>query len=236
MQEQQILRDLTDGFSKQAKLSNQYWLLLILVSIISISKTSSITIEQSKNIIDLPLELGKVNFIDFNSLLILVICALSIAYASCFLQANKTRELIQRIIDNLPKKEKTINGIHIQDIFDSIVNPTFNRVSPISQFISLRNQFFSDPKPNLFVRIFSTIFYILLKIISTFIVFIIPLFAMSNNIKLFVLLKSSSTSWGLPIYFYWFISIITFLVFIIMIVSDIKYIFIVSIRNIKKIK
>ncbi|MEO6188417.1 MAG: hypothetical protein ABIO82_05730 [Ginsengibacter sp.] len=136
MEEFQLLKELSDGFSTQAKLSNKYWLLLMLSSIVSISHLNNINTTEK---IDLPFSLGKVDFIDFNAFVLLMICVTSIAFASAFLQAHRTRKLIQKVIDNKSEDKKYIEKIHVQDIFDSIVTPTFNRVAPIAQFLQGSN-------------------------------------------------------------------------------------------------
>ena len=230
MDEHKLLKELTEGFSTQAKLSNQYWLFLMLISIISVANLNNIN---KKELIELPFQLGKVNFTDFNSFVLLLISASSIAFGSAFLQAQRTRMLVQRLIDNTPNDKKYIENIHIQDIFDSLVTPTFNRVAPIAQFLQGNSQFFSDKTPKKTNRLFGTLVYILLKIITSIIVFIIPLIALYKN---FILFSSSTieTAWGIPIFFYWFICLITVGVYLTMIISDINFIYKVIIKLTKR--
>jgi len=220
-----LLKELTVGFSTQARLSNQYWLALMIVSIVSISNLENF---DKTGVNYLPFNLGKVGFSDFIAIILLLITALSIAFASAFLQAQRTRILIQKLIDNIPDKDKFIENIHIQDIFDSNVSPTFNRVAPIAQFIQGRNQFFGD-KPKKKNRILATIIYLSLKVATLIIVFIVPLIALYKN---FILFSNSkiTPSWGLPVFLYWFICGLTAVVFLTMIVSDINYIFKVVIK------
>ncbi|MEO6188418.1 MAG: hypothetical protein ABIO82_05735 [Ginsengibacter sp.] len=63
-----------------------------------------------------------------------------------------------------------------------------------------------------------------MKIITQIIIYIIPLFALIKNLDLFINLHND-TSWGLPYFFYWIISIISLSMFAIMIISDVDYIF-----------
>ena len=230
MDEHKLLKELTEGFSTQAKLSNQYWLFLMLASIISVANLDNIN---KKELIELPFQLGKVNFTDFNSFVLLLISASSIAFGSAFLQAQRTRMLVQRLIDSTPNDKKYIENIHIQDIFDSLVTPTFNRVAPIAQFLQGNSQFFSDKTPKKANRLFGTLIYVLLKIVTSIIVFIIPLIALYKNFALFYS-STIETTWGIPIFFYWFICLITVGVYLTMIISDIDFIYKVVVKLTKR--
>lgn len=219
MEEIDLLKELTSGFSAQAKTSNKYWGLLMLVSIISVLNYSN-----SDNSIGLPFNLGEVTPVDFHSIVLLMICALAIAFASAWLQQVRTRDLIQRVIDNTPEDRKYIHKVHIQDIFDSTASQTFNRVSPIAQVLQGKFQFFSDGKSNQKGRLMvSIVIYALLKVIVAGIIFVIPVMSLLRSVEYFST-HSEENSWGIPIFFYWMTICATFLVFLVMIIFDLKYI------------
>jgi hypothetical protein len=221
MEDHKMLTVLAEGYSTQAKLSNKYWLFLMLASIISISNLPRYDPKQE---LDLPLFLIKLNYIDFISITLLTICVATIAFSSAFAQAQRTRKLVDRVIKNT--KQPYVDNIHVQDVFDCIASPTFNRVAPISQFLQGKHQFFGDPKPKKIYRAVGLFSYIFLKLISMFIIFVILVMALYKNFMLFRS-RPENTSWGLPLQFYWLICIVAFSVLVILIYSDIKYIIMV---------
>jgi hypothetical protein len=227
MQDCKPFQLLCDGYSTQSKLSNKYWLFVILASIVSLINLDK------KGELALPLSLGKVNAVDFNSFILIMICTTTIAFASTFAQSSRTRNLAHRFIESLPIEDRFMNKIHIQDIFDSVTVPNFNRVAPISQFLLGKNQFLGDPPPKKIYKHFGAFIYILLKLISLVIAYIIPLIALYRNFILFTGLHNNTTSWGLPYFFYWFLCILTFGVYVILIVAAFKYMFKVTKRILK---
>ncbi|MCX6352113.1 MAG: hypothetical protein NTX03_09660 [Bacteroidetes bacterium] len=218
MDDFKLLKELSDGFSTQAKLATKYWFFLMFVSIISISHQHMENIKTVK----LPLDLGEVSYLEFNSFMVLLVCATSIAFASSLFQSLRTRKLIQNVIDNTPHEKLFIENVHIQDIFDSIVTQNIHRVAPIAQFLQGENQFFGDKKPSKFIRYIGAITYFILKITSLVLLHLIPIYALITNFLLFTKLPHGNL-WGLPFYFYWIIYLISLSIFLIMIVTDLKY-------------
>lgn len=166
----ELIIELREGFSKQAKQANRYWLILMFLSIISLLNLNS-----AENTISLPFSLGTATPIIFNFFILLMICGVSVIYTSSFLQAQRTRKLIQKTIDSMGNAEKFIEGIHVQDLFDSTVSSMFNRVGPIGQFIQGKNQFFGEDKPEKNNRNIGIFLYVLLKILTLLVIFIVPL-------------------------------------------------------------
>lgn len=218
MNEFDLLKELRDGYSAQTKTSNKYWGLLMLASVISVSNYRN-----TEKLIDLPFSLGKVSQTDFHSFILLLICTLAIAFASAWLQQLRTRNLIQKVIDDIPEDKKYIKKIHIQDLFDSTSLQTFNRVSPIAQVMQGKNQFFGEENPRRGRRFLGATTYLLLKIPTSIIIFLFPLFALYRSARYFSN-HNEGTSWNIPIFFYWLIISISTLVFLIMIYYGIKYI------------
>ena len=222
-----LIKELRDGYSNQTKASNKYWSLLILVSIISI-----LNHDNKKDLIELPFGLGEVKQIDFHLTILLMICTISIAFASAWIQQLRTRKLIQKVTDNLSDEKKFIHKIHIHDFFDSTSSQTFNRVAPIAQILQGKYQFYDDKKSNNKGRLLGVVVYVFLKIVALIIVFLIPILALYKSAINFSSIDTT-TSLGLSIYFYWFMIFISAGVFIIMIVEDIKYVVNTTIKIMK---
>ncbi len=210
----QLLKDLVEGHSKQSSTSNKFWLVLITISIIGITSEPD-----GSQLVELPFKLGKVNLFYFNFILIILISSLIIAFSSAMIQVIRTRLLIQKIIEKYSKK---INfGIHIQDLVDSLLLPTYNRVAPISKIILGDNQFLrkekSDKNSN---KTISDLLYKILKIFSYFIIYFIPVIT---------IYKSWSIIYSTRITIWFIIPIIgthlAILSIIILFCEDIKYMF-----------
>jgi hypothetical protein len=210
-----LIKELRDGYSNQTKASNKYWSLLIIVSIISILNHNN-----EKDSIELPFGLGHVKQIDFHLTLLLMICTISIAFASAWIQQLRTRKLIQKVTDNISDKKKFIHKVHIQDYFDSTSSQTFNRIAPIAQILQGKNQFYDEKKPNTKNRLLGVVVYVFLKIVALVIVFLIPILALYMGAINFSTIRTAN-SLGLSINFYWFMIFISSGVFSIMIVEDI---------------
>lgn len=222
-----LIKELAEGHSKQSKIANQFWLVLMISSVIAFAGNAG-----ANNRYNLPFTLGEVSASDFYFISLILISITTIAFTSAMIQAIRARMLIQKVIDSLTEKERYVEEIHIQDYLDSILTPTYNRVAPISQYLLGKNQFFGNGKQNKFLKSIGAIFYIILKLLTFGFIYIIPLLAIN---KCLVYLKDNINNGIIHIhnsilYSLVFISLICILI---LFVGDIKYI-LRALRRIKK--
>lgn len=226
----ELLKELAKGYSVQSKISNTYWLSLIVISVISIttiSNTSHVgTVENLTNKLDLPFGLGKIEPEIFPLISGIMISVLSVVFASVFLQAQRTRKLVQILIESISKEDIFIHNIHLQDLFDSIIEPTLNRVAPISQSILGVNQFFNvenkEKKQNKFYRILAIVLYVFLKIAAILIFFGLPLYSLFVTAK-YIYKKGAINNWEINTYLFYFFILISLIIFLILIYLDMRY-------------
>jgi hypothetical protein len=219
---------LSEGFSNHASTSNKIWLVLALVSILSIMPRTVIenenedpsSIKEQK--IELPFELGKVNSRDFYPFSTLLISILLIGFSSAYIQGMRTRLLIHYAIKKR-HKDNLFNGIHIQDIVDNTIGSTFNRISPIAEFVKGKGQFKSFSPPNKWCNNISTILYIILSIVSYFVLYYIPYLGLKESIIKTIPVIKVERIWGLSALFYWVFAIIAMLVFLSAFILDLNY-------------
>lgn len=219
MKDYELIKELAEGFSRQSKTSNQFWITLIITSIITITAQPDIN-----NLVELPFTLGKVKTENFYSIVLILICVLSIAYASAMIQAIRARKLIQKVINNMDKK--IYYKVHIQDVLDCMLIPTYNRVAPISQFLLGKNQFYGELKPKKYLKILSTIFYVLLKLTTYIFLYIVPVYSMLlswNKIHIY-----ESDSIIIKPYLLIVLIVISLIVLSIVFIGDLKYLCIVT--------
>jgi len=223
MSEKDIILKISDGYSTQSKIANQFWLILVIYCIITLLATGS---QANKNLIELPFSLGKVKTFDFYQLNIILISILSISFTSAMIQVIRTRKLIQKMIDGLTDKN-IISNIHIQDYLDSTFSPTYNRVAPISQYLLGKNQFFNEGTPNKFIKNISSIFYVLLKLTTFVVLYFLPFFSLYRCWSF--ILKNQHSDSEILIYTWVliFVTLMAFISIVILFVGDLKYLRIV---------
>jgi hypothetical protein len=224
MKDYEVIKELSEGYSRQSKTSNQFWITLIIASIITITAQPD-----TNNLVELPFTLGKVKTVDFYSIVLILICVLSIAYASAMIQAIRARKLIQKVIDNMD--EKFYYSVHIQDILDCMLIPTYNRVAPISQFLLGKNQFYGELNPNKYLIKLITVFYVILKITTYIFLYIVPVYSILLSWDKICAYESDSII--IKPYFLIGLIVISLIVLLIVIIGDLKYLWIV-IKRIKK--
>jgi hypothetical protein len=169
-----IVEKLAVGYSTQTKRANQFWLVLIIASTITL--TGHIDRE---NFVQLPFTLGSVIPSDFYSICLVMISALLVAFTSAMIQALRSRMLIEKCINKMVESEKFMGEIHIKDYLDSIVTPTFSRVAPIPQFILGKNQFLGEGPQNKLSKTLGICLYFLLKIATFTFTYFIPFIAIN---------------------------------------------------------
>lgn len=217
MEKIELLRNLSEGCSKQSNTANRFWLALIITSIITI------TAGNNNDIIELPFNLGPVKSQDFYTIVIILICVLLISFISALIQSTRARKLMHNLIKEMSADEKFIHNIHIQDIVDIGLSPTYLRVAPISQHILGKNQFHNKKKNNnTFLKFLSFILYIILKILAIVFTYLISICALIRSFRI-VQNTDLNNSLGIPNLVLSFLMIITIVVVIISIISDIIY-------------
>jgi len=217
MEQVKLIEKLAAGYSTQSKTANQFWLVLIIASIIALTGKAGV-----ENLIELPFTLGKVDIYDFYSVSTILISVLVIAFTSAMIQTIRTRMLIQKEIESIAAKDRFIGQIHIQDYLDSILTPTYNRVGPISQFLLGRNQFLGQKRPNKFLRAVGVILYSVLKLSTFFFMYFVPVIAM---FKCYGNLKSIAGGIASPIISCFLIILIalSLISILILFVGDVRY-------------
>jgi len=153
-----------------------------------VSSIISLTGHPNKdNLISLPFSLGDVVTADFYAISIIIISVVSIAYSSAQIQGLRARNLIQKLINELSSEDKWItNSIHVKDFVDSVLNPTFNRVAPISQFLLggfIEKDSTIDNRNKILKRIIGAILYVILKALSFLFMYLIPTYAIFKSWK-----------------------------------------------------
>lgn len=217
MQERELIKDLSEGYSAQSQTANRFWVLLIVASIVTLTGRA----EKDSGLIELPFTLGKVSIIDFYSIMIILISVLSIAFASAMIQAIRARKLIQNVIDSIPELNRYIGGIHIQDIVDVTLKPTFNRVAPIAQYLHGKDQFF-DGKKKPGTKIVAVVVYTFLKVITFIFIYLIPFYSINKGLTA-INSESAGTSFIFPKFLLIILIALAILSSLILFFGDLKY-------------
>ena len=250
--------NLIQGLSNQSKTVIRYWIILSLISLLTImtinghsneSQNNQDNIKSNKEIgngianskehktnkesskeskkIEIPIISVKVPENIFYPFALGLISVIIIAYSSANCQWNRTRILIQTIIEF--KKQKKQNYIipkvlHIHDYFDSMMVPVINRVAPIAQILRGKYQFKPKSKDCPCVLIcFSTLVYLIYKLITYCIIYIFPLIALIYswaNIDMKIL---PNKLWLYLTIFFKIMSISAALVLMLVIYQDFEY-------------
>lgn len=176
MEKYDVIKDLSEGYSTQSETANRFWVLLIVASVVTFTGRP----EKDSGLIELPFTLGKVDIIDFYSIMIILICVLSIAFSSAMIQAIRGRELIQKVINGMSNSELMVQGVHVQDIVDASLKPTFNRVAPLAQYLRGKNQFFGG-KPSGKSKFWTGLFYAILKVTTFIFIYLIPAYSVCKG-------------------------------------------------------
>lgn len=218
MTREELIKTLSEGYSVQSETANKFWLFLIISCIITITGKP----EKESGLIELPFTLGKVNIADFYSIMIILICILLIAFASAMIQAIRASKLIRAVINTMSEQDKFHYKVHIQDLVDCTVKPTFNRVAPVAQYLLGKNQFLGDAKPRKDIKLFSSIFYSFLKITTFIFIYIIPIFSIYKSWTGLSLHRNELTI-HIPVFFLLVLVVLAAIATIILLVGDVKY-------------
>jgi hypothetical protein len=173
------IEKLTTGFSIQSKVSNRIWIALITASIVALINITNQEPSAASGVykIAMPFALGNVYYADFLLICVILLAALTLGFASAFLQAQKTVKLIWHILNTLPAEEKYENDIPFQAFADAWVLPTYNRVSPISMHFMGNYILANEPEPKISKarKILNKVIYIMLKLAVAIVIYGLPL-------------------------------------------------------------
>ncbi len=210
---------LIDGCSSYVKIATNFWLVIAVFSIITVSPTKT---EETK--IEMPFDLGKFDVINFYPFTFVVLSLLIVCYGSTLSQAIRGRKLIQRTVDELKKQKENKDKIDLRDIIDVLIYPTLNRVAPIAQILQGDNQFFTEShnvsKKN---RVLIGIYYLFLKLVITLIMYLFPGYALSLSFKRSNVYKFGI--WNIPPIFFWILGIVSFFILLQLFIVELKYTF-----------
>ena len=221
-----IFRQLSEGCSTQVKVATKYWLALAIASTFAVMPTPK------DGQLALPLFSITVSMGDFYPFVFLLISVLVLGYGSANCQAIRTRRLIQRYIDNSSEKFFSNGEIHLQDLFDSIVSPSINRVAPLAQILQGKDQFYSRTASRPTCKsILLAAYFAVLRLAGLLAIEIFPAYALIVSARKGSLFFSDVTPLNVPIYFFWFFGGLAFLILIETLYFDISY----SIRSLKRI-
>ncbi|WP_298850455.1 hypothetical protein [uncultured Ruegeria sp.] len=165
----QVVKDLAEGFSLYAKLSNRLWLSLVTVLAVVVLPETQLTEDGGAITKSLPFGLGIVEKGLFDVLAFFTMCALAVSYSSARANAMLAYDLAHKAIDQIADPDKSI--VTQRQFFDIMSYPTLLRVGPISVITRLR---FKNRKS---ILLMSSWMYAIVKNMGVIITYAIPLYA-----------------------------------------------------------
>lgn len=178
----EILDKLIEGYSTQTIVANKFGLANIIAIITCLANSFTCC-----SLIKLPFDLGEVANNTYFSIQLIIISILSIGYASAMIHSMRTRKLIQRTIESFEDKMLIIcdgkKAVEVTDYVDSTVNPTFNRVAPIGQFLFGLDHFRDDKQKSKSIRLLGIIIYIVMKIFTYAAMYLLPIIGIYKAYK-----------------------------------------------------
>ena len=210
---------LIDGHSTHSKQTGKFWISLAIISILTIISSSG-----TGSTINLPFGIGPVSRVDFFPFALLAISIFIIGFGSSHIQAVRVTKLIHRVIkDN--EDDPYIGGIHIQDFFDSVVTPSFNRVAPLGQILQGKYQFFPEAKqiPK-YLKVLGYSYYLVLKFITFIVMYAFPFYALKISYSNSILANGDASLLGIPIIILKIFGIIGALVLLQLLIVDVLFV------------
>lgn len=169
-------KELTSAVSTQAQVSNRYWLGLMTVAVVSL-----LPVTPSNAGVPLPFGLHSVPTASYYLVLYVMLIVLTIAFSTGHAQQVRAQILAQSFIDRLPHGYE-FGHANPRDLYDNLRLPSFNRVAPLAQLLRGKYQFYGGEAPcPRHRRIASTIYYVLLKIVSLVVYFGVPAIALCHT-------------------------------------------------------
>ena len=222
----EILKQLSQGFSTQAKVAAKYWIALAIASTLTVMATPK------EGYLTLPFFSVSVTIGDFYPFVFILLSLLVIGYGSANSQAIRTRILIQRYIDNSAHKFISDADIHVQDLFDSTISPSLARVAPLAQILLGKNQFYSRTStPPTWKSIVLGGYFAVLRVVGLLAIEVFPAYALIVSVNKGNLSSPAATPLNIPVYFFWFVGGVAFLILIQTFILDISY----AIRSVRRI-
>jgi hypothetical protein len=227
----EFLLQLTDGLSIHIKSASRYWMALALISVITIISTITIqpsTYKHEENATDpsiaLPFSLGKIDKTQFYPFSAALISILIISFGSSQAQMIRTRKLINSVLRENNNDTNLPGGIDLRDAFDSISASSINRTVPIAQLLLGEHQFYpakdNQPKAR---KVFAVIYQVALKLVSYLVVYLLPAYALYVSFIFGELFCVSNNVFGLPVYFIWFVSLMSMAILFQLLLLELLY-------------
>ncbi len=177
IEDAQTIKELAAAVSLQAQVSNRVWLGLLTVAVITL--LPRVPKAGPPNELDLPFGLGQVDASWFYVILFLMLVVLTIAFSAAHAQQVRAQKLAQSFVDSMAGRSPEVAGMHPRELFDMLRLPSVNRVAPLAQSIRGPYQFYHNAMNcPAWLRKASTIYYVLLKLVSMAVYFGLPAFAL----------------------------------------------------------
>lgn len=165
------LRLLTEVASKAFAFSNKTWLALMAVALVILLPHAE------GQPVTLPFALGTVTPTAFHAVAVVMLVAVTLAFACAHAQAYRAYLAATRLLD-ATRDDSVVEGtrIHPRDLYDLLTQPTINRVGPLAQLLrGAKYQFFPDKPSAPAARQFVVnAYYVLLKLVAFTFYFVVP--------------------------------------------------------------
>ena len=184
----EIVANLAEAGSTQAKIANRYWLALAVFSVLFILSFGTTSVAK------LPFGIGQVEKNNIATIGVILISVFSVAFAAAHAQVIRVTKLAHTVLKELSNQNLFGYGHGVRDIYDSLRTPSIGRVAPLVQLVG-GIIFFRDLKSeHNKVRHWQSKFYLVLKI-PTIVVYIgLPLITI---VRLCYNLNFAARSWDL---------------------------------------
>lgn len=217
----EFIMQLSQGCATQARVANRFWLALAFVSLLAVMPRPVETKVPGNHELDLPFGIGKVESTDFYPLATALMCILVVGFGSAHIQSIRSIKLIQRAIEALQGELILPGNIYFLDAFDNIVTPSINRVAPIAQVLQGDFQFYPKsyecPKWKILL---SAAYYILLKILTTLVLLLFPVFSLVSSFNQGGLVHWDARPWNIHVFFFWFATAVALLILFQLLIMD----------------
>ena len=212
-----MLKQLADGMSIHTKASVHYWLALALVSALTVIPGPQ------EDSVKLPFLSVEASARDFYAFAFILISLLLLGYGSANCQMIRTRLLAQQYIDNTTKKFLSPGDIHIQDILDSIMSPSINRVAPLVQILQGKEQFYTQRRKHAGGSMILVAYFTILRLVTLLAVYVFPGYALIFAFLNSGMSRLSAAIWNIPVCVFWFVGIVAVVVLAQSFIIDVAY-------------
>lgn len=168
------VKDLSELASRSFKVSNRAWLALMAVAVVVLIPRPEGTA------ISLPFGFGEVDPAAFYFVTLIILVAVTIAFAATHAQAFRAHRITMAALGTLAADAvATPLRVHPRDAFDLLVEPTINRVGPLA--ILVRGRHLMLPvaaSAPLWRQRLVLAYYLLLKSVAFVFYFVVPSYAL----------------------------------------------------------